>query len=218
MTENFYKPENKIQEKIIYSPSKKFKLIIESFTTKPNCWDYTRGSLYNNINNNLIVEIDRNYCVFHHSWLLINGHEWLQSGKTYMSQIFVNCNTQEIYDNSSKNNSEFCWRESWIANDQKTLVVLGCFWGGWDEYIAYDFNDFINNKFDQLQFDQDIIDCGNTRIYFENEYIIIDEYTNHCILLVKEKLAKRNKIIRINNKLILKDIEYYLPECIDMYS
>lgn len=216
MTENFYQAENKIKEKIVFSPSLKFKLVIETFKTKSNCWDYTRGTLFETRTNKIIAQIDRNYCTFHHSWLTINGQEWLQTGRTYMSQIFVNCNNSEIYD-CETNNSQFCWAESWIANDQKTLIVLGCFWGGCYEYIAYDFNDFINKKIAPLEMDE-IIDCGNTQVLFENDYIIIDEYTNHCMLSVEEKLAKRNKFIRVNNKLILKDIEYYLPECIDMYS
>lgn len=218
MTENFYKLENKHKELVIYSPFKKFKLIIEYFKTKNNCWDITRGTLINIQTNKIIIQIDRNYCVFHHSWLIINEEEWLQTGVTYTSQIFINCNTCKIYDNSFEKISEFCWLESWIANDQKTLIVLGCFWGGCNEYIAFDFNEILNKKYNPLMIDGDIIDCGNTNIYFENEYIIIEEYTSKSLILLDNKLAKKNKLIRIDNKLIIKDIEYYLPEYIEMYN
>jgi hypothetical protein len=214
MTENFYTIENKIEEKNIISPFGKFKLIIETFKTKLNCWNYTRGTLYTK-DNIIISQIDRNYCVFNYSWLIINGQEWLQTGRTYTSQIFINCETKEIFDNLDINKSEFCWSECFISNNQKTLIVLGCFWGGTYEYIAYDFNDFLNKKIVTLEMEE-IIDCGNTEIYFENDYIIIDEYT--CHIFLKDKLAIRNKFIRIDNKLILKDKEYFLPEYLDMYS
>ena len=39
----YFVPENKIKETEYLSPSGKYKLIVEEYSTKPGCWSYTRG-------------------------------------------------------------------------------------------------------------------------------------------------------------------------------
>lgn len=140
--ESFYIKENLFSSKEITSPSKRFKLIIESYKTKEGCWSYARGIIYRLSDNSIIYSIDRNYSTFHHSWIIKDGQEYLISGESYLTQIIIDLETSEVFKSSdNKNSNAFCWADVLISSDGKTLVVDGCVWGGPYEIRFYDFTD-----------------------------------------------------------------------------
>src|SRR5437667_7680955 len=121
--DEFIKVENKVDEKEFLSPLGNYKLIVEFYKTGEKTWNYTKGILTRISDNKIITEIIRNYSGFSHSFFIKNGQEWLQTGKTYMSQIFVNLDTEEIFDNEEelkqnkiyKFGKSFCWVECSIS-------------------------------------------------------------------------------------------------------
>lgn len=149
MTDTFIIPDNKTKQEEYYSPSKKYKLIVSTYKTKQGCWEYTCGEVFRVADDKLICSIPRNYCSFMHSFLVKNNQEWLQTGKTYMSQTFVNLDTGEMFDDMNKEMEtkrykkgwSFCWSSSSISPDGNTLVVCGCYWGASSEIKFYDFTD-----------------------------------------------------------------------------
>lgn len=144
-TEQIYIKENLTQTKEYLSPTKRYKLIVESYKTCNGTWDYTKGSIYSCSNNHWVGEIRRNYPHFPHLFFVkkdISGNyvEYLISGRDYTSQTIINCENGHIYDNSEDPNRDtFCWSRVWQV-DHNTICVLGCYCG---VYI-YSFFDFSN--------------------------------------------------------------------------
>ena len=138
--EKYFVPGNKINEQIVLSPSKEFELIICSYKTKEGCQNYTNGTIIRISDKKIIAEIKRNSCIFNHTFFMKNGEEWLQTGRTYMSQIFVNLITEKIYENLGEKSDGFRWSNLLISADGCTLAVCGCYW---DVYV-YKFFDFTN--------------------------------------------------------------------------
>lgn len=142
--EKFFTPENKIDNKteVILSPSARFQLTINVYRTGTNTWNYSECIITRINDQKIVAEIKRNYPVFHHTFFVKDNEEWLQTGKTYQSQIFVNLDTEQIYDNSDKADyHDFCWAQSLISPDGNTLAVNGCYWGAMYEYRFFDFTD-----------------------------------------------------------------------------
>lgn len=122
------------------SASGKYKLVIEKYKTTSNTWNYTKGTVYSTNTGEWIGEIKRNYPIFPYLFFVKKNTEYLISGRTYMSQTIINCNTGHVYDNTDDTESErFCWSQMWQV-DESTLCVCGCFWGGPYMYSFYDFS------------------------------------------------------------------------------
>lgn len=142
--ESYCISENEVSSNDVISPSGKYKLTIKSYRTKEGCWNFTSGAITRVSDNGHIATINRNYHGFNHSFFNRGGVEWFWTGKTYLSQCFVNLETGETYDNSQSEtitSSSFCWAEV-IANPSGTiLAVVGCVWGGSYEILFYDFSD-----------------------------------------------------------------------------
>jgi len=127
------------------SPSGRFKLVIDYYATTPGCWNYSRGRVYRISDGNLIADIKRNYSVFHHSFVVKNGQEYLISGRSYMNQCIVNLDKGkeiEVSDEAlMKMGTAFCWAAAVLSPDGNTLVVDGCHWACPYEYKFFDFSD-----------------------------------------------------------------------------
>lgn len=145
VTEQVFIKENLIQTQEYLSPSKRYKLIVETYKTGKGTWNYTKGTIYSS-SNHWVGEIRRNYPHFPYLFFSkkdISGNyvEYLISGRDYTSQTIIHCETGHVYDNTDdKNKDPFCWSQMWQV-DQNTLCVCGCYWGG--SYI-YSFFDFSN--------------------------------------------------------------------------
>lgn len=131
MISEFCISENIIGSRDEISPSGRFKLKISNYRTKDGCCNYTGGIITRISDNKIIAEINRNYSVFHHSFFKRNNDEWFWTGKTYMSQCFVNLETGDIYDNSNKIRYEsLCWADVKANPSGNILAVEECAWGG----------------------------------------------------------------------------------------
>ena len=131
MTDTFCTVNNLRSENTEISPSGRFKIIISKYGTREGCWNYTKGIIIRISDDKVITEIFRNYLGFHHSFFTRIGesgvvHEWLCTGRTYLSQCFVNLDTGDIYDNSKDkniNNSSLCWIKIVAMFDQRSNIT-----------------------------------------------------------------------------------------------
>lgn len=147
--EKFIIPENLEKEEIEISPSGRYQLKIQYYKTKQDSWNYTRGIITRIDNGKEVFSMNRNYCTFHHSWLNRRGDELFISGKSYMNQVIVNLDKEEVYESDilckyigeDEIYKQFCWDKSYISNDGNTIAVYGCFWGSQRMYFFYDFTD-----------------------------------------------------------------------------
>lgn len=140
--EEFFIEENLTRQEESLTPSGRFKLLRRYYSTKKGCWNYSRGTVFD-LEGNEICDIKRNYSSFSHSFINKEGQEWLLTGRSYMSQTFVNLDTGEIFEpeGSQYNGYGFCWVDAKLLKDNKTLLVDGCVWGAPFEYRFYDFSD-----------------------------------------------------------------------------
>jgi hypothetical protein len=143
--EQIFIKENLTQTKEYISPSKRYKLVVETYKTGKGTWDYTKGSIYSCSTNHWVGEVRRNYPHFPHLFFIRTNDqggitEYLISGRDYTSQTIINCENGHIYDNSNNENRDpFCWSQMWQV-DRNTLCVLGCYWGGSYVYSFFDFS------------------------------------------------------------------------------
>ena len=136
--ESIYCKENLIDTKEHLSPSKRYKLVIETYKTGPKTWNYTKGILYEG--DAFIGSIERNYSHFPYFFFVKGDKEYLVSGSSYMAQTILDCSTGQKYDNTNDSDG-FCWSQMFQV-DENTICVLGCFWGGPYMYRFYDFSCF----------------------------------------------------------------------------
>lgn len=141
MYEQYIREENLIET--VLSPSNRFKLTINYYKTKEGSWNYTKGIISRISDGTIIAEIPRNYPTFNHSFFSKDKDEWFQSGRTYMSQCFVNLDTGKIYDNPDEQiNYPTCWSQVETVNQSGTLLVISeCIWGLPYNIMFHDFAD-----------------------------------------------------------------------------
>lgn len=139
----------------VISPSGRFKLTIRYYSTKPGCWDYSRGTVVRISDGKEVCDIKRNYGWFVYSFVtkenrcetpdLVMSHpeEWLIAGRSYMSQTIVNLETGDLYEppGDQYDGFAFCWAGHKLSPDGNTLMVEGCHWACPYEYRFYDFTD-----------------------------------------------------------------------------
>lgn len=127
------------------SPSGRFRLEVRMYTTKPNCWCYSRGTVIRVTDGVVVADIRRNYSNFHHSFVTKDGREHLITGRSYMGQTIVDLERAQDWNDPSwpdgYEGSEFCWAASMLSPDGRTLLVDGCIWACPYEYRFYDFTD-----------------------------------------------------------------------------
>ena len=139
MSDIFVK-ENIIRTEEHFSPSRKYRLVIETYRTHEGYSNYTKGTVYSCCTGEWVGEIQRNYSIFPFLFFQKGQREYLISGRTYTtSHTIINCETGHIYDNTDENENkdELCWSQMWQI-DERTLCVLGCYWGGSYFYSFFD--------------------------------------------------------------------------------
>lgn len=175
----FIKPENLTDTKIIESPTGRHILTIGTYKTGEKSWSYTYCTITRKQTNEVVTSIMRNYS-FEHSFFIKNNCEWLQTGSTYMSQVFVNMDTGDVYDNKEelkqtdeyKNGRSFCWVSCTISPTGNTLAVYGCYWGWTYEYKFFDVTD-ISVGWLELKLSDPIYD--NSLMCYETKWDEVEE-------------------------------------------
>lgn len=156
----FYAPENEKTScgKMITSPLGKYTLFISYFGTGPNTWNVSRGQVYESgidrppvyskmlVRKPALIEtVHRNYGSF--PFLFVenhpNGHDYLICGENYMSQTVIELDTRKRIELPT-GTSQFCWAHYEFNQDEKLIIVDGCFWAAPYEIKIYDFSDPMN--------------------------------------------------------------------------
>ncbi len=129
----------------INSPSNKYVLTIEEYTTKEGAWTYTRGLVKEISTGAIIADVKRNYSHFWYSWCLHeNGNEYLLCGEDYQGQTVVNLTMNKVvnhFPSEGLKGTGFCWVDAYPSPDTKIIAVEGCIWACPYEIISYDFSE-----------------------------------------------------------------------------
>ena len=175
--EEFYTEENRVQEhrKVHLSPSGRYNLTIDVYGTKPGCWSYTRGRVYQVEDGVLLGDVKRNYSSFPFEWVdshVKTGHDYLICGEDYQGQTFINLTTGERKDfrpEEAKKGHGFCWSSYKLLPDGITLQVDGCYWACPYETRFYD----VSNPMEGWPLLEGVsLDDNNSTVRYEDGVII----------------------------------------------
>jgi hypothetical protein len=122
----------------------RYTLTIETYLTRPGCWEYTRGII--KAGNTILFEVQRNYSSFLHLEFLAHGHDFCIVGSSYMQPTLLDLTTRSIYP---IDNDEFCWTGAHLSPSNRTLLIEGCYWGAPYEYKFYDLSVVFSDSPDQ---------------------------------------------------------------------
>ncbi len=126
-------------------------------------------------------------------FIKINNNIWWIGGKDYMTKIFFNCDTGDIYEDTKK---DFIWTGPCsLSPDNKYILVYGCIWSFPYETRLYDISDLKNgyqeiNMYDYFELkdyeDSESSDFDYIYKFVSNNkidiYNINNEYINSVIL------------------------------------
>jgi len=196
----------------------KYLLIIEDLERDNNSWNYTKGIIKRISDDKIIFEIERNYSNFNHKFFIKDNEEWLFTGKTYMSQCFINLDKEICYDNSSelklteeyKKGQSFCWSNIFLSPDEKTLAVHGCYWAYPYEYKFFDFSD-PSKGWPLLECDIDTNSQNDEYSYWSKDHIFSFSET-HEKIYVNDKWENKMTIFRKNGGFSEDDLCVNIPE------
>lgn len=139
------------------SKSGNYKLVVKSFKTGNNTWNYTTGEVYKKIKDNfeLLHTVKRNYSSF--PYLFIenhkDGHHYLVCGADYQGQTVIDLTTEARSDFlplEAKKGTGFCWTEYKFDQESSILIVCGCIWACPYEFRFFDFSDPIHKNWPEL--------------------------------------------------------------------
>lgn len=139
--DDFFVKENLQKETESLSPSGQFKIVIQDYSTKEGCWNFTRGIVYradDEKRTKPICDVKRNYSAFPYLFVEREDGDFLVAGESYTSQDVYNLRNGEHY--KPKTDDEFCWAEFDISPNGKIIHVDGCYWAGPYEHRFYDFS------------------------------------------------------------------------------
>jgi hypothetical protein len=145
--EKFFAPENLIADSHTEhrSPSGKYLLAIDRYSTGPRTWQYSRGIITEISNGKIIAEVKRNIGHFWHSWVQHpDGKEYLLCGEDYQGYEVIELASGKIeihLSDSAKNGGGFCWAAVYPSKDGKVLAVKGCIWAAPYDLVFFDFSD-----------------------------------------------------------------------------
>src|SRR5277367_6210361 len=132
--EQRFDEENRSGEKTreFVSPSGRYKLMVESYSTGERSWNYTRGLFYRD--GELIADVKRNYSSFPFCWLEghPSGHDYVICSEDYQGVSVIELDTGRRVDYIPEDAAKgwgFCRAAYYpFPNDPTKIMVEGCFW------------------------------------------------------------------------------------------
>lgn len=127
-----------------FSKLKNYFLTVHRYKTKKGCWNYTRG-IVETKDGATLADIKRNYSAF--PFLFIthpNGKDYLVCGEDYQGYTIVNLTdetTKTFIPEGWLKGVGFCWASYKFDEENKNLIVDGCYWAFPYETVTYDFSD-----------------------------------------------------------------------------
>lgn len=131
------------EPKNVISPSGRFRLTIRTYRTAPGRWNYSRGIVTRLADGVTVCDVQRNFGLFHHSFVTKGGREYLIAGRSYMSQTIIDLDAGQEFEapGDRYDGGAFCWARCYLSPDGNTLAVDGCFWACPYEFRFFDFGD-----------------------------------------------------------------------------
>ncbi len=151
-----YKASDEVKESL--SPSGKYKLVLRSLATKPGCWNYMQGEVFEVASGKRIAKVIRNYCSFPHLFIEDhpNGHPYLLCGSDYQGQTVIELDTgkrKETLPRAAFLGFGFCCADFRFDPGTKLLTAAGCIWACPYEYRFFDFSDPIGSGCREIEYD-----------------------------------------------------------------
>lgn len=119
--------------KTIDSPTGKYSIETTPFKISKNGWDYCEGRFYNNLDDEYITSVYRNYGSFPYCWL--EGHpegDFVICGEDYQGMTLVDLmsgrSTAFITEDAHKGGG-FCASSFDVSPEMDRIAVEGCYWG-----------------------------------------------------------------------------------------
>ncbi len=154
---------NKSKREEIVSPSGNFRLTIDTYSTGPNTWTYTRGRVRRVGSRKVIADVKRNYGHFWYSWVQhSNGNEYLLCGEDYQGQTVINLTRETIsnfFPDSGYDGHGFCWTAAYPSPDSTIIAVDGCYWACPYEVVFFDFSNPDELPYREYLRISDLMDC-----------------------------------------------------------
>jgi hypothetical protein len=129
---------------IHHSPSGTYSLEIIQYTSGPESWNYSRGLVRHNASKKVIADVKRNLAGFWFAWVLRPDGEYLLCGEDYQGYNVldlgrgVNALTFPV---EAYKGLGFCWGSAHPSPTTQLLAVEGCYWGGPNEIVIFDFSE-----------------------------------------------------------------------------
>ncbi len=159
----YFRPENRKEEtlEVHTSASGKYRLEVCRYSTiepgsSQRTWDYSQGKVYRGNSTEPVATINRNYgrfpCTF------IEGHpnsqDYLVAGEDYQGLTVVELKTGLRKDSLNRDADKgfgFCSADFVFNQENKVLLICGCYWGGPYEYRIVDFSDPIARGWETVE-------------------------------------------------------------------
>lgn len=143
--DRFFVQENFISKgETFLSPSGKYSLEVESYSTGKGSWGYTQGIVKEVSSGETLFSIRRNYASFWHTFVLhSNEDEYLLCGEDYQGYTVVNLTKRTkrtVLLLPALKGYGFCWASAMPSPDGRMLAVDGCYWACPYEIVFFDFS------------------------------------------------------------------------------
>lgn len=155
------------------SPSGKYTLEIVEYTEGPQSWNYSRGTVRQNDSGELIADVKRNLGNFWFCWVLRSDGEYLLCGEDYQGYNIIDLagkQTVLTFPPEAYEGGGFCWVSVHPSPSGSLLAVEGCYWGGSNELVIYDFSNPTRSPLRELFRVDYLADAGSWQSDFEFTY------------------------------------------------
>lgn len=182
--------------KTIESPSGKYSIEKTPFEITKNGWDYCEARFYNNLDDEYILSVYRNYGTFPYCWL--EGHpmgDFVICGEDYQGLTLVDLiggRTTSFISDSAQQGNGFCAASFDVSPEMNRLAIEGCYWGGPYELMVLEIPLKAPMQFPWKPIYNDYIDFRNEEGNFETCTVIGWEDNNTILIEAELEFADPN--------------------------
>lgn len=178
----FLPAKNLIRAETILSPTGKYSLTIEVYSTGPETWKYSKGTIKEG--ENVIKEVYRNYEDFWYAWVENHpsGNAYILYGEDYQGYTVYNLTnrTAKVYlPDAAAGGRGWCFIEAVPNPSCDKLAVLGCFWGDPEELAFFDITDLETLPLKEIRKDYCLMSSGDM-VWESDTRIVVKKNTDFC--------------------------------------
>ena len=126
------------------SPSGAYALEVAEYTAGPSSWNYSRGLVREVASGRLLADVKRNLAGFWFTWVLRADGEYLLCGEDYQGYNVIDLARAKnvlTFPPEAYKGQGFCWGTAYPSPSGQLLAVEGCYWGGPNDLVVYDFSE-----------------------------------------------------------------------------